>query len=83
MVASDRRMFLDPALDATVQRDGFAVVDFIGPDEVDDLQHRRIIPECQRHPIPAWSGAMLDAELQLSADAPQEGTRIAPGVEFG
>jgi hypothetical protein len=36
---------------------------------IDNLQNRRILPERQRQPVPARSGAMLDAELQLPADA--------------
>jgi len=35
---------------------------------IDDLQNRRILPECQRQPTSARSGAMLNAELQLPTD---------------
>ena len=36
---------------------------------VEDPQHRRILAEGQRQPASARSGTMLDAELQLPADA--------------
>jgi hypothetical protein len=41
----------------------------------DDLQSQRMLLEFERQPVSAWSCTMLDAELQLPADATQEQIR--------
>lgn len=42
-----------------------------------------MVLECEREPVSTCGGAMLDAELQLPADATHIEVRVTPGVEFG